>query len=107
MQVISKRLEKLIAYWRFNEPGNRIVADYSQNPTNIDLLNYMEGKSYWQYVDEPFPILASYSQISTSDIFGSPLEPISNCRVLYGNNPLELTDFTVSEEQTLEFWVTS
>lgn len=95
----------MVGYWRFNEAGNKYIADLSNIPTDIDLNVYMEGKVVWQYVDEPFAELALQDEIIMKTIEDTRMESISHARTLRGDEIFKLTSFKITGEQTLEFWV--
>ena len=74
-------------------------------PSHIDIKTYMGGLMKWKYVDQPFPELAEYDQMSLGDYKGNPLGGVSLSRMLIGNETLNLGKFSISNNPTLEFWV--
>ena len=67
----------------------------------------MKEHMEWRYIQDPFPKLASYDQISLGDSEGNPLGGESLTRTLSGNGILNFEPFPTLNSPTLECWVFS
>jgi len=101
-----KNTNNLFAYWKFNEAGSRHISDHSPNPTPIIVSAFGRDCASWRFVDQEFPVLASYDQTITGDS-QFPDEPVSLTRTLIASANQRLTTITIGLDQTLEFWVSS